>query len=262
MKLTEISQSLTGNPLSIREPYAVLMHHIPKLEDLKKQLENQRIELGTSSDTKLRHLQVLLDFINDQFQRLCFHANERMIQVEPTVRFEDVWFLMRPGALAYARWDRTWIGCSIEQITKLGSKQDGSAPEAWLINICFLQMSWSSGALECGSAKITINRFNGARSITSLPVFPREFHDTQDSGLRKQDAEQRGSEIAKMLWEGPKHLTYEGECMDQLRQQVSTAQRSLLMEFTEIAKSTKAKSLLTAHMTWKYTAQCTSGVSS
>lgn len=224
MKLTKSSQSLTGYSLSIKEPYAVLIHHISELEDLKKNLENQPIEPGTSDGTKLQHLQVLLDFINDQYQRSCLHANERMLQAEPTVRFEDMWFLMRPGALAYTRWDRIWIGCSIEKIAKREYQQDGSEPEAWLISICFLQMSWSSGELECGPATITINRFNGARPVTSLPVFPREFHDRQDSGLRKEDAEQRGSKIAQMLWEGPKYLSYEGECMDAFRQYVGTLQ--------------------------------------
>ncbi|KAK8092391.1 P-loop containing nucleoside triphosphate hydrolase protein [Apiospora kogelbergensis] len=212
-------QSFTGDSLTMKEPYAALMHHLSEFEDLKRELWNQPLELGTLEEIKLKHLQVLLGFITDRYQKFCLPAEERMLQTESTIRFEDVWFLMKPGSLAYTKWDKIWIGCSIEHVHKLEPlEEDTREPEAWVVDICFLQMSWSSGELESVSQKIFIDYFNGARSITSLPVFPRQFHDRRDSGLRRQEAEQWGRQVSQMLWDGPKYLSYEGERMDESKQ--------------------------------------------
>lgn len=207
------------------------MHHILDFEKLKTDLEDKLVVDNTS---KLQHLIVLLDFMRPKYEETCLAAQERLLQAQPTVSFEDVWFLMRPGTLAYTLWEDYWIGCCIKQASKLPNEQPGSKPERWVISVSFLQMSESTGDLRCVSTEIDIDYFSGERTVTNLRVFPRDFHDRRDTGARRKEFQRRGGEVARIIGENSRFMDYEGECLGRYERRVSgkSQDQLVLVKFT------------------------------
>lgn len=189
------------------------MHHFSDLEKLSEKYV----------DTISReHVQVLLDFLRPEFQHLCASAQERLTQPLPTVTFKDIWFVMKPGSIAYAKWDdEYWIGCIIEDITRQSHDPLKSILASWSVNVWLLRVSETTGEIGSVSTAIDIDYFDGERPVTSLPIFPREFHDNEDGGLRRREFENRGDKIREMFWEGYRYMSYDGECPDDKRRYVS-----------------------------------------
>lgn len=212
-RLQAFSQNLSGKTIIIAEPYAVLMHHFSDLEKLPEK---------DIDPVSREHVQVLLEYIRPKFQQWCAPAKERLTQTVPTVTFKDIWFFMKPGSLAYAMRDDHWIGCIIEDTTKLGPDSLQGVPARWSINVWLLRVSEVSGEIRSASTSVIIGQYDGEKLVTSLPIFPREFHDREDGGARKDVFEKRGDKIRGMFWEGLRYMNYDGECLDHSRRNVST----------------------------------------
>lgn len=215
--------------LVIHEPYAVLMHHITDLEEFMIKIKTgaEDSEQGTNA-VRLQHLQILLNFIRPQFQQRCAPAQQRLSHAIPTVTFNDLWFLMKPGSMAYSLYDGHWIGCTIGQNSKEEISSDGISreesskdqtrldhcPSRWSTRITLLRASSVSPRLDPVSSHVEIDEFDGEKLITSLPIFPREFHDKNDAGDRRGLFEKRGERIAKMVWAGSHYARHRGYCLD------------------------------------------------
>jgi hypothetical protein len=195
------------------------MHHLSELEDLASRSTSEPDELEKEDRaTRCEHLHVLVDFLRPSFRKWCVPALERLSDVPPTVTFDDIWFLMKPGSMAYAIWDDHWIGCIIEKTKRLPAEPDDV--ESWSVKVRFLQVHWASDEIGFASFPIIIDKFDGERLVTNLPVFPCEFHDRQDDGARKDSFQKRGDRICELFWGGSRYLSYEGELMDDARPRV------------------------------------------
>jgi hypothetical protein len=209
-----------GNTLVIREPYAALMHHLGDFEQLMLRSKPESGESGKEENmTQQEHLHVLLEFLQPQFQTLCAPGQDRLSQISPTVIFEDMWFLMKPGAMAYAMCDNIWIGCVIKE-SKLTSVPLDHSTDKWSVTVIFLQVDWASDEIGYASSTVVIERFDGERLVTSLPVFPCEFHDKQDGGARNETFRKGGDKVCELLWGESRYMKYEGEVMDNSRSYV------------------------------------------
>ncbi|KAI3325235.1 hypothetical protein HD806DRAFT_533827 [Xylariaceae sp. AK1471] len=202
-------QNLMGTSLVIYEPYSCLIHHMSDLEELID---------PEGDNTRSEHLQVLLEFLRPRFQQQYSPARERSLAVQPTVKFDDLWVIMKPGSLAYAKWDGISIGCVVGKSVHLTPKPSDDLPERWSIKFWFLQVHWPSDQIGCAIHTAVINRFDGEKLITSLPLCPAEFHDLQDQGAMKRHFTDRGEKVCEVLWGESKYMYYDGECMDQSKQ--------------------------------------------
>lgn len=229
--------------LVIHEPYPVLMHHITDLEDLMIKIKTgaEDSEQGTNT-ARCQHLEILLNFIRPQFQKLCAPAQQRLSQAIPTVTFNDLWFLMKPGSMAYSLSDGHWIGCAIGQSSKEevytyegfhneesseDETQSDDCPPKWSTRISLLRASSVSPRLDPVSSNIYIDKFDGEKLITSLVLFPREFHDKTDAGDRRALFEERGNRIAKIVWAGSHYARHRGYCLDDLQSYVRVIGKSV-----------------------------------
>ncbi|KAJ2984565.1 hypothetical protein NUW58_g5996 [Xylaria curta] len=202
-------QNLTGTNLIIHEPYACLMHHMTDLEHV----------VASDPDlTKSEHLQILMEFLRPRYHQHYTPAKARSLSVQPTAMFDDLWVVMKPGSLAYTSWNDHKIGCVIGKSIRLPPDPDDDLLERWEIDFWFLQVHWPSDQIGCTIKTAVIDRFDGEKPITSLPIYPTEFHDAKDQGRTKQRFIDRGKKVSEIFWGESMYMEYDGECMDHAKE--------------------------------------------
>jgi len=207
------NQSMLGDTITIREPYHVLAHHITELRDFHNRLA---LDKGTTEDEvdeaamKWDHLKVLLDFMEPHIERNVLPAHRRLKKETPTTNFDSIWYLLRPGALAYAKHDDTWLGCVIDTATLDENDSNG---KKWSIRVWLLDHQWNEARFCRSTIDIEIEYFDGEKAVLDLPIYPREYFDRTDNGQRRKDFEARGRRVADVVWQKFAFQHYDGRAM-------------------------------------------------
>ncbi|KAL3463666.1 hypothetical protein BJX64DRAFT_287136 [Aspergillus heterothallicus] len=79
------SQNLVGDTVTLRHPYAVLVHHTSDLQKLHDQLAGEAETDSRVAAEKCRHIQILLDLLTDKIERTIAPAQKRLDKAAPTV---------------------------------------------------------------------------------------------------------------------------------------------------------------------------------
>ncbi|KAF6835456.1 hypothetical protein CPLU01_04327 [Colletotrichum plurivorum] len=203
-------QNLTGETVTIHEPYGVLMHHWETLVHAHASREGSPESNTNDHQTKVEHLGVLVDYLTPIVKSQLEPIQRRLGQESPTTTWDDLWYLLRPGSQSYCKWQGQWMGCIIEETMRTYDEDDG-IPERWTVTIWFLSMHWSYGTLVPVSHTIDIPKFEGEKKIGQLDIYPEQYF----KGERKKDFETRGDQICDILWKGHKYANYDGELMSQ-----------------------------------------------
>ncbi|KAI1298817.1 hypothetical protein F5Y03DRAFT_367129 [Xylaria venustula] len=188
----------------------VLMHHISDLENATRSIKDS---------PELEHVQVLLEFLRPRYEQHYVPAKERLLSYPPTVRFDDLWVIMKPGSLAYTLWDGHRIGCVLGKMMRLHPKPSQDIPERWSIDFWFLQVHWPSDQIGCTRQTATINRFDGERPVISLPIYPADSLKIEDRDETKQRFINRGRKVCDILSGQSMYMEYDGKCMDHTKMQ-------------------------------------------
>ncbi|GME41109.1 ATPAse AAA+ type core protein [Neofusicoccum parvum] len=210
------SQNLTGDTVTVHEPYCALVHYITELRDLKNRLSLDRVtEPDQEPDdlsVKYEHLRVLLEFLDPHVERLILPARRRLKKETPTTTFEDLWYLLRPGTLSYCTHDSTLLGCAIESATLVEDKEKET--KKWTVKVWFLGHRWKTARMRRALVEIEVPYFEGEKSVVELPVYPRDYFDNTDGGERREKFQKRGAKACAISWDGPSFLSYKGNFMD------------------------------------------------
>ncbi|KAK7989953.1 hypothetical protein PG989_010268 [Apiospora arundinis] len=158
-----------------------------------------------------KHLEVLLQFLRPLFERQYAAARNRLGSEQPTVRFDDLWVLMKPGSLAYIKWEGEWLGCIVGECIK--HLPDDDFPRSWEIRCWVLQVYWPSNEIRLATCTFDVSQYDGEQLVTSLPVCVAEFHDAKDLGVRRRELSERGRKTCQLIWEGPQYTFYDGKCL-------------------------------------------------
>ncbi|KAF6842178.1 hypothetical protein CMUS01_03355 [Colletotrichum musicola] len=203
-------QNLTGETITIHEPYGVLIHHWEKLHQILASREDSLESNTNDRQTKIDHLGVLVEYLTPIVKSQLEPIQRRLEQESPTITWHDLWYLLRPGSQSYCKWKGQWMGCIVEDIHRiLSDEEDDDLPEPWKVRIWFLSMHWSFGTLVSASQTIDISKFEGEKKVGQLDIYPEQYF----KGERKKDFETRGDQICDMLWKGHKYANYDGELM-------------------------------------------------
>lgn len=200
----------------------MLAHHAEPLEKL--QADHDSLDSVEEVDlTRRRHLNILMGFIQDRVQPKYTAAQKRLALKNPTVTFEDVWYLLRPGEMAYAKFKECWFGCQIASVKRkkaVSYEDEGNTiirvPEHWAVKAWFLQSGWHTSSMRCVTMEVQINIFEGEHAVTDLLVFLREYHDQHDAGKRRAHFEQRGEKMRDIVWAGHSYMFHEGQSANQI----------------------------------------------
>ncbi|KAL1615181.1 hypothetical protein SLS56_011913 [Neofusicoccum ribis] len=214
------SQNLTGDTITVHEPYCALVHYITELRNLSNTLALERTPAGsdeekTDADVQYEHLQVLLDFLDPHVEKTVLPARRRLAKDVATVTFDDLWYLMRPGSLAYAMYEDTWLGVVIKE-SEFVTENDGNGElRKWNVKGWLLDHSWHSPSIGTAEVTIEVPYFEGEKVVTALPIHPREYFDRTDGGERREKFRRRGEKMCDIIWHGHAYLAYDGEFMDE-----------------------------------------------
>ncbi|GCB17690.1 ATPase family AAA domain-containing protein 3B [Aspergillus awamori] len=203
------SQNLVGDEVTVHEPYRVLIHHIRELRELRERLDTSIAANPVAHLLKkCLHLNVLLHFLDPIVQRVASSADKRLLKETPTVIFEDIWYLLKPGTLSYFLNDDIWLGGIIESVQYREKTDD--VEEAWMVSVVFQDSSFHQHVVGRAPRQISIEAFDGEKVVTTLPVFPCQFHDSQDNGTRRAAFQRRGGLVRDIIWSGYKYMKYSG----------------------------------------------------
>ncbi|KAF2229534.1 hypothetical protein EV356DRAFT_385831 [Viridothelium virens] len=111
------SQELTGDSITIKEPYPVLMHHLHDLTDLLSQSKEEAMQKSKEWEDPIHdpchHLQVLLDFLQPTIRKVLRPTQQKLERPVPVVTFDTLWYMYRPGEDLYFKSTRV-VGDKIE----------------------------------------------------------------------------------------------------------------------------------------------------
>ncbi|TEY44382.1 hypothetical protein BOTCAL_0352g00010 [Botryotinia calthae] len=178
------SQSLDDRLVIIQKPYWVLIHHEKELHEKHTRLTEQP-EFIEADKEKAEHLKALLDFIKPQSMKLLQPILPLLKNKVSTVSFDGLRYLLKPGTLAYYKYDNEWIGCIILRVNSEVKRKSFKITN-WNVSVWYLEWSYHAYRIE---SKFDIESFEGERDITSLKVIPREYWDANDNNARRKKFE-------------------------------------------------------------------------
>jgi hypothetical protein len=192
--------SLLAYPVTLTEPYAVLVHHMDALK-------NHKNNHPASHSSEFRevcndHIDVLLDFLDKTYGDVLRLEQARYRKSPPSATFENLWMLFKPGQDVYikARENKPAIPMRIGvfRVTFLGPQGLQVELQGWGVSCNGIQIIPQSRSCS-------FNTFDGEKEIFSLEAYPKEFHDKPDY---EQELQKRG----QRYWEfcGPAYRQYVG----------------------------------------------------
>jgi hypothetical protein len=157
-----------------------------------------------------QHLGLLLNFLEPHSKKLIPPIHRLLQNKNPTITFEGLWYLLKPGSFAYCLFDNVWIGCVI-MCVKL-KKTNKYNIHVWFLDYVggMNRVATKSKTRERVGTKHIIHYFEGQMAITALPVMPRDYWDKLDGGARRRDFEERGKLKVDLFTCQPKQMHYEG----------------------------------------------------
>lgn len=215
--------NFTDESITFTEPYPVLMHH---LQDLKALHDRTASALTTQSgfdqeDTKyLLHL--LLKTLEPAIHRYITPAEARISRPRPTITFDELWYIFKPGVDIYVTWSDEFKDITFTAIVQgAGIKDPESRRSKPTFEIDIWVFESDGDKIGRSSDTRSIKWFEGEREITSLEQYPAAFWDRQDGGKRRQATVERGHKHYELLRGGPRQMRYDGRPYSSRRETVS-----------------------------------------
>lgn len=207
------SQNLIGDTVTIRQPYGVLMHHFTELVELKHQLKSTATDSEDDQTAeKCRHVQLLLDYLHPRYQQTIVPAQKRLAKNSPTINFADIWYLLKPGGLAYFNNEDVYLASTVTSVEYKEATAEDKA--RWQVKVCFMNAIWKKHMVTGSIFTVDIEAFDGEKVVTGLPIYPCHYYDIQDGGERREAFLRRGTEMMDILRNHYKYVKYDGKLMD------------------------------------------------
>ena len=215
--------NFTSEPITFTEPYPVLMHHLQDLRALHTRTwKAPNIQSDIEQKDTHYHLRLLLETLEPAIYRHITPAETRISRPRPTITFDELWYIFKPGADIYVSWAEDFkdtVFTAVVQATRIKESESRYAKPTFEIDIWVIE---SEGTMvgRTGDTR-HIKWFEGEREITSLEHYPAVFWDRQDGGKRRQAVVERGHTHYKLIRAGPQQMRYDGRPYSSRRETVS-----------------------------------------
>lgn len=159
----------------------------------------QQIE-GEHDDLVLEHMRLLLSVISKEIQP---HIDKRQELLENgLVTFKYLWALFEPGAVIYKQTDGQ------DRLYKLVDSSYRKSSGTEILNLTCRYIDCSGSAFGYVTTSLTLNDFDGIKSISELSVIPIHLHSQIRNILKR--LWKRGRSFAKL--NGFHYKSYSGLC--------------------------------------------------
>jgi hypothetical protein len=183
------------NRLEFCGKFEPLIHRWAELQDAIANLSGETEEQRT---TKI-HAELLQSVLTKEFKDIIDTSQD--MKSQRVMTFEHLWTLFQPGAIVYARQDGQETAMTLVE-TRYG-QDDNGIPCFWLTSKC---VDWDGARFGTSKITLSISYYSGTRPITSLRVYPLEFHPESET-VRARLIE-RGAKTESLA--GPNYRAYQG----------------------------------------------------
>ncbi|KAI3340593.1 P-loop containing nucleoside triphosphate hydrolase protein [Ustulina deusta] len=201
--------SFTGDEVKIGAPYSVLVHNRAALLRYKTSQPEAHDEEYASTTSK--HIDILIGFLEQTYGQQIHEEGYRHSRKVPTVTYEWLWLLLRPGEVIYTRHDSTWAPFVISRVSKkITTNADGMC--SYSID-CWNYM-YADGKLRRKMHTFEINPFSGEEAIHNLPVIPVRFFTGEDKDMSPSEVTAEQIRLGKLVWDlykKPNYKSYDGD---------------------------------------------------
>ncbi|OAL45779.1 P-loop containing nucleoside triphosphate hydrolase protein [Pyrenochaeta sp. DS3sAY3a] len=183
------------NRLEFSGKFEPLIHRWTELQAAISKIGDETEEQKT---TKL-HAELLQDVLVKEFKSMIDTSQD--MKSKRVMTFEHLWTMFQPGATVFARQDGQETALSLVD-TRYGQDSKG-IPSFWLT--C-KYVDWDGSKFGTNKISLSIPIYSGTRPITSLKVYPIEYHAEGDV-IRTRLIE-RGAKAEALA--GPNYRAYQG----------------------------------------------------
>lgn len=215
--------NLDSKPVKLNEPFPIIVHHLPQLEDVLRSPDVVEAVLSSHSWTQdakqlvYRQLEAFLQFFKrPSYTSLIEEEDERNVRGYCTFRM--LWYLFRPGSTVYLSRDGR-LGAHIVAKVVVDKKilRPGVTSNK-PYEMALWHLDFDGRHIGRCAVSVSIPAFEGERAITSLKVFPVEYRDNVDDGKTRRELENLGKQWFQYLLGTQAH--YKGEFMGPIGRQV------------------------------------------
>ncbi|RYO18687.1 hypothetical protein AA0111_g10599 [Alternaria arborescens] len=183
------------NRLEFQDKFEPLIHRWAELQDAIAKLGDDTEDKRTTK----AHAELLQEILTKEFKTMIDTSQD--MKSKKVMTYEHLWTLFQPGATVFARQDGQETAMTLVE-TKYGVDCNG-VPCFWLT--C-KYVDWDGAKFGSNKINLTISVFTGTRAITSLRVYPIEFHP-EGEAIRARLIE-RGAKAETLA--GPNYRAYQG----------------------------------------------------
>ncbi|KAF2276670.1 P-loop containing nucleoside triphosphate hydrolase protein [Westerdykella ornata] len=218
-------QELGGNTITVEEPYYMLLHHQNDLREyFRKESENSdnasagpdntNGEPAKGADTQGYHdFKVLQAYLDAVWKKKIDREILRYKESPPKATFDMLWRLFKPGSRVFAKDDfrdseEKLAGFIVRSLTL-----DGLNSPAPRLHIRLWYLDNIGNFIDRTPLSVTINSYEGAKDITTLPVYPVEIKEGDFTINLNSDLEAHLIERGKRCWK-ILEAVFEKKCLE------------------------------------------------
>ncbi|CAG5165673.1 uncharacterized protein ALTATR162_LOCUS6824 [Alternaria atra] len=183
------------NRLEFQGKFEPLIHRWAELQDAIAKLGDDTEDKRTTK----AHAELLQQILTKEFKSMIDTSQD--MKSKKVMTYEHLWTLFQPGATVFARQDGQETAMTLVE-TKYGVDCKG-APCFWLT--C-KYVDWDGAKFGSNKINLSIAAYTGTRAITTLRVYPIEFHP-EGEAIRARLID-RGAKAEALA--GPNYRAYQG----------------------------------------------------
>lgn len=193
-------------------PYKDLFGHRDEIEKYKTQSEGTRSRHSADYNTECdKHIDILLQYMDSLAIAPRRLPTRIWNEAKVVTRFTEIWLLLKPCADVYVQENGKLNAFVVDRVeggvdypVELGQPTKLSTYRVRVWNLHF------DGQMIYRRSKwILVPHFDGEREITSLPLFPTQFHDDVNDFATRKKLIERGKRYFRYC-KGPVFLQYTG----------------------------------------------------
>jgi hypothetical protein len=172
-----------------------LIHRLPNLQDVITRLGNQtEVERISKS-----HAELLRDLLIEEYGSMIETTEE--MKGKRVMSFDHLWTLFEPGTIVCAKQDGREL--AMELIEARYARNANGVPHFWLQ--C-MYIDWNGVHFGSNEINFSVATYDGVHSITTLEVYPIEFHSEGEAVRARLIG--RGTKIENLT--GRHYVAYKG----------------------------------------------------
>ncbi|KAI0106616.1 hypothetical protein F4814DRAFT_451830 [Daldinia grandis] len=194
--------SLLRDTVTINAPYHMLAHHRAAL--VRYKINQPEAHDGEYVLTTAKHIDVLLGFLEKTLGIQINEEDKRHNSKVPLATFDNLWLMLKPGDIVYAKHDRQWP----RSLFPVSPPAHPSTKAALHILSTAEMLPYTSGRFRRTIHAFDIGPFNREEVIKPLPTIPAHFFQCENGNATPQEVIAKQLLIGKRVWKLSKGLDY------------------------------------------------------